>query len=130
LGNEVNDNTLAKAFVKYPSFAKAKVIRDKRTQKTKGFGFVSFLDPFDCAKALKDMNGKYIGNRPVKLRKSVWERRSLRGKLRKRKRGNSASSLLPKLKGGPPVPAAIAPEDMEITPALFAKEKTEPENND
>jgi len=80
LGNEVNDNTLAKAFVKFPSFSKAKVIRDKRTQKTKGFGFVSFLDPFDCARALKEMAGKYIGNRPVKLRRSIWDRRALRKK--------------------------------------------------
>jgi len=33
LGNEVNDNALAKAFSKYPSFAKAKVIRDKKNSK-------------------------------------------------------------------------------------------------
>jgi len=76
LGNEVNDNTLAKVFMHYPSFTKAKVIRDKRTQKTKGFGFVSFLDPFDCAQALKEMNGKYVGNRPIKLRKSQWGKRN------------------------------------------------------
>lgn len=75
LGNEVNDNTLAKLFVKYPSFAKAKVVRDKRTQKTKGYGFVSFLDPFDCAQALKEMQGAYVGNRPIKLRKSSWNKR-------------------------------------------------------
>jgi len=75
LGNEVNDNTLAKVFVKYASFAKAKVVRDKRTQKTKGYGFVSFLDPFDCAQALKEMQGAYVGNRPIKLRKSSWLKR-------------------------------------------------------
>ena len=43
LGNEVSDEVLATAFKKYPSFVKAKVIRDKRTLKSKGFGFVSFL---------------------------------------------------------------------------------------
>jgi len=75
LGNEVNDNTLAKVFVKYSSFSKAKVVRDKRTQKTKGYGFVSFLDPFDCAQALKEMQGAYVGNRPIKLRKSTWLKR-------------------------------------------------------
>jgi len=75
LGNEVNDNTLAKVFVKYTSFSKAKVVRDKRTQKTKGYGFVSFLDPFDCAQALKEMQGAYVGNRPIKLRKSTWLKR-------------------------------------------------------
>ena len=39
-----------------------------------GFGFVSFLDPYDCAKALREKNGKYIGNRPCKLRKSEVRR--------------------------------------------------------
>ncbi len=36
LGNEVNDDVLAKAFQKFNSFAKAKVVRNKHTNKTKG----------------------------------------------------------------------------------------------
>ncbi|KAL6530111.1 RNA-binding protein 42 [Orobanche minor] len=47
----------------------ARVARDKRTAKTKGCGFVSFLDRGDLAVAIKDMNGKYVGYRPIKLRK-------------------------------------------------------------
>jgi RNA recognition motif-containing protein len=43
LGNEVNDEVLANAFRKYPSFVKARVVRDKRTLKSKGFGFVSLM---------------------------------------------------------------------------------------
>ena len=43
LGNEVNDEVLANAFRKYPSFEKARVVRDKRTLKSKGFGFVSLM---------------------------------------------------------------------------------------
>jgi RNA recognition motif-containing protein len=78
LGNEVSDEVLANAFRKYPSFNKARVIRDKRTGKTKGFGFVSIKEPEDYIKAMREMNGKYIGNRPVKLRKSNWKDRSLR----------------------------------------------------
>jgi len=85
LGNEVNDNTLAKVFVKYTSFAKAKVIRDKRTQKTKGYGFVSFLDPFDAVTALKEMQGCYVGNRPIKLRKSKWGQRTYQPKAKRTK---------------------------------------------
>ena len=42
LGNETTDESLGKVFSIYPSFQKAKVIRDKRTNKSKGFGFVSF----------------------------------------------------------------------------------------
>ncbi|XP_057463142.1 uncharacterized protein LOC130753181 [Actinidia eriantha] len=58
LGNEVNDDVLSKAFARFPSFNMAKVVRDKRTGKTKGYGFVSFSNPLDLAAALKEMNGK------------------------------------------------------------------------
>jgi len=77
LGNEVNDDQLFKAFMSYPSILKAKVIRDKRSGKSKGFGFVSFGEPTDMVNALKETNGKYIGNRPCKLRKSRWKDREL-----------------------------------------------------
>lgn len=83
LGNEVNDEVLARAFSHYPTFLKARVIRDKRTRKTRGYGFVSFKDGHDYLKAMKEMNGKYIGNRPVKLRKSTWKDRNI-GIVRKR----------------------------------------------
>merc|ERR1712241_77626 len=45
LGNDVTDEVLARTFGRYTSLQKAKVIRDKRTNKTKGFGFISFKDP-------------------------------------------------------------------------------------
>ncbi|XP_010660214.1 uncharacterized protein LOC100246648 isoform X2 [Vitis vinifera] len=56
LGNEVNDDVLSKAFSRFPSFNMAKVVRDKRTGKTRGYGFVSFSNPLDLAAALKEMN--------------------------------------------------------------------------
>ena len=36
----------------------AKVVRDKRSNKTKGYGFVSFKSPDDFTKAIKEMNGE------------------------------------------------------------------------
>ncbi|KAG9131995.1 hypothetical protein Leryth_017199 [Lithospermum erythrorhizon] len=75
LGNEVNDDVLSKAFSRFPSYNLARVVRDKRTGKTKGYGFISFSNPSDLAAALKEMNGKYVGNRPVKLQKSSWRER-------------------------------------------------------
>ncbi|XP_075897150.1 RNA-binding protein 42 [Nelusetta ayraudi] len=89
LGNEVNDDILARAFSRYPSFLKAKVVRDKRTGKTKGYGFVSFKDPNDYVRAMREMNGKYVGSRPIKLRKSTWKDRNMevvRKKLREKKK--------------------------------------------
>ena len=58
----MTDEVLTRAFNKYNSFLKAKVVRDKRTNKTKGFGFVSFKDPQDFIKAMKEMNGEFALN--------------------------------------------------------------------
>lgn len=70
LGGEVTDKILTSAFEKYrPS--KARVIKDKKTLKSKGFGFVSFPHAEDFMKAWKEMNGKYVGSRPVKLKKAT-----------------------------------------------------------
>jgi len=77
LGNEVNDQVLANAFIKYPSFAKAKVIRNKITGKTKGYGFISVTDVNDYIKLMREMNGKYVGNRPIRLKRSTWKDRSV-----------------------------------------------------
>ena len=40
---------------------------------TAGYGFVSFSDAIEGARALREMNGRYIGNRPCKLSKSTWD---------------------------------------------------------
>jgi RNA recognition motif-containing protein len=77
LGNEVTDDLLANAFRKYKSFQKAKIIRDKRSGRTKGFGFASFVNPEDMIAALREVNGKYVGNRPIRLKKSSWKDRNI-----------------------------------------------------
>ncbi|WRX23549.1 RNA recognition motif domain - like 10 [Theobroma cacao] len=122
LGNEVNDDVLSKAFARFPSFNMArvsfritsiyfcmkrteqlyvyvvKVVRDKRTGKTKGYGFVSFANPSDLAAALKEMNGKYVGNRPIKLRKSNWKERIDQEAL-ERQRNQNQKKPKPQKKG-------------------------------
>lgn len=50
-----------------------KVIREKHANKARGFGFVSFMDPMDCAKAIREMQGKYLGTRPMKITRSKWD---------------------------------------------------------
>jgi hypothetical protein len=90
IGNEVTDELLSHSFGRYPSLARAKVIRNKHTNKSKGFAFISFMDPFDCAKALREMNKKYIGNRPCKLMKSTWNDRTLSEVRKKDKKKRKA----------------------------------------
>ena len=54
LGKEASDETLTTVFkTRYPSFNMAKVITDKRTGRTRGYGFVSFGQPRDFLNALK-----------------------------------------------------------------------------
>ncbi|XP_010935930.1 uncharacterized protein [Elaeis guineensis] len=96
LGNEVNDDVLSKAFSRFPSFNMARVVRDKRTGKTRGYGFVSFANPSDLAAALKEMNGKYVGNRPIKLRKSNWKERTDVEALERQKNHIQKKPKLPK----------------------------------
>ncbi|KAI1435708.1 hypothetical protein GGR50DRAFT_655526 [Xylaria sp. CBS 124048] len=73
LAGETTDESLFKAFSRWRSLQKARVIRDKVTSKSKGFGFVSFSDPDEFFAAAKEMNGKYIQSHPVVVRKSTTE---------------------------------------------------------
>lgn len=84
LAGEVTDDVLHKAFSRWPSVQKARVIRDKRTTKSKGYGFVSFSDGDDFFQAARDMQGKYIGSHPVLLRRSTTEIKAVTPKDNKR----------------------------------------------
>ena len=77
IGNEVADVTLRDIFSVYPTFDRARVVRDKNG-KTRGFGFASFLEAKDFLRALKEWNGQYIGNRPCMLKRSTWDERSVK----------------------------------------------------
>ncbi|PHH70998.1 hypothetical protein CDD82_6803 [Ophiocordyceps australis] len=73
LAGETTDESLLKAFSRWRSVQKARVIRDKRTTKSKGYGFVSFSDADDFFQAAKEMNGKYIQSHPVVVKKANTE---------------------------------------------------------
>lgn len=73
LAGEVTDDSLLKAFSKYDSVQKARVVRDKRTTKSKGFGFVSFSSGDEYFQAAKEMQGKYIGSHPVLIKRATTE---------------------------------------------------------
>ncbi|KAL0079486.1 hypothetical protein F4703DRAFT_1741599 [Phycomyces blakesleeanus] len=83
LGNEVTEELLFKAFSKYSSLQRTRIVRDKRTGKSRGYGFISLKDPNEFVKAWREMNGKYVGNRPIKLRKSNWKDRNMDVRVKK-----------------------------------------------
>ncbi|CAG9807448.1 unnamed protein product [Chironomus riparius] len=97
LGNDVTDELLTRTFSKFPSFQRAKVIRDKRTNKTKGYGFVSFKEPADFIKAMKEFDGRYVGSRPIKLRKSTWKARGIEERKKKEAEKKQLLDLINKI---------------------------------
>ncbi|KAF7594209.1 hypothetical protein BBP40_009913 [Aspergillus hancockii] len=92
IAGEVTDDSLLKAFAKYTSVQKARVIRDKRTQKSKGYGFVSFSDGDDYFKAAREMQGKYIGSHPILLRRATTEVRPVANTKNAKKQGGGGGS--------------------------------------
>ncbi|KAF8822061.1 Rna recognition motif-containing protein [Cardiosporidium cionae] len=103
LGNEVTDEVLTNAFRKYPTFQRARVVRDKRSGKSRGYGFVSFLSPEDMLAALKQMNKKYVGNRPIRVMRSKWREREINSDMNKQfsdlfKTAKTSSKTLRKFK--------------------------------
>merc|ERR1712113_828485 len=75
LGNECTDEILATAFKKFNSFQKAKIITDKKNGKSRGYGFVQVGHADDALRCLKEMNRKYVGNRPITVIRSRWKDR-------------------------------------------------------
>ncbi|TAQ89954.1 hypothetical protein B7494_g1739 [Chlorociboria aeruginascens] len=88
LAGEVTDDSLYKAFSRWGSVQKARVVRDKRTDKSKGYGFVSFTDGDEFFKAAREMQGKYIGSHPVIVKRSTTEIKAVTPKDHKKGKGN------------------------------------------
>ena len=62
----VTEQKLAEAFQsKYPSFVMCRIIYDKNSGASKGYGFVSVMDPKDCAKATREMDGSWPASRSI-----------------------------------------------------------------
>jgi hypothetical protein len=99
LGNEATDDALKQAFRKYPSFVKAKVVVDKRTQECEGYGFVSFRKAEDYQKAFREMNGKYVAGRPIKLKKSEWKDRNITATAAKKLEKFGFAAMIKNAKG-------------------------------
>jgi len=78
LGADVDDTIFYNHFKsRYASVAMSKIVRDaKDDNKSKGYGFVSFLQPLDCAKAIREQDQAWLGSRPVRVKRSDWQERN------------------------------------------------------
>lgn len=89
LTNDVDDEMLYQHFSKYPSLAKAKVVRhNNNPEKSKGYGFVSLLDPLECARAIREMDQTWLSARPIRVKRSDWKERDFKQVKKKQKKEN------------------------------------------
>jgi hypothetical protein len=87
LSRDVTDAQLLEHFqTKYASTAMAKIVKDHKTEVSKGYGFVSFLQPLDCAKAIREQDQKWLGARPIRVKRSDWKDRSMSEVQKKQKK--------------------------------------------
>jgi RNA recognition motif-containing protein len=61
----VNDDQLAEAFAEYGTVVSAKVITDRDTGRSKGFGFVEMSTDDEAKAAVNGANGKDLGGRAM-----------------------------------------------------------------
>jgi RNA recognition motif-containing protein len=62
---KVNDSDLEEAFKEYGTVNNSKVVTDKYSGRSRGFGFVSMEDDEDAKKAIKELNGATFGDREI-----------------------------------------------------------------
>jgi cold-inducible RNA-binding protein len=65
LSYSVNDDQLKEAFEAFGTVVSAKVIMDRDTGRSKGFGFVEMGSDEEAQAAVKGMDGKDVGGRAV-----------------------------------------------------------------
>ena len=67
LSFDTTDQELEQSFSEHGEVASAVVVRDRDTDRSRGFGFVEFVEQADAQKAKEAMNGKELGGRTLKV---------------------------------------------------------------
>ena len=62
-----NDDGLREAFERFGSIHEAKVILDRETGRSRGFGFVTFDNDDDAMGAMSEMDGQDLDGRSIKV---------------------------------------------------------------
>ena len=65
LNFKVTEDDLAGIFEEYGTVSSAKVITDKMSGRSKGFGFVTMEDQDEANKAIEELNGASLENREM-----------------------------------------------------------------
>jgi RNA recognition motif-containing protein len=64
---DTTDDGLRQAFTSYGEITEAKVITDRDTGRSRGFGFVTFTQDEDAKKAISQMDGTSLDGKTIKV---------------------------------------------------------------
>jgi polyadenylate-binding protein len=76
LDDGVTDEMLREEFATMGTITSARVMKDIKDGRSRGFGFVCFSTPEEATRAVNEMNGKLIANKPVFV--ALAQRREVR----------------------------------------------------
>lgn len=65
LDDSVSDDMLREEFSAMGTITSARVMRDLKADRSRGFGFVCYSTPEEATRAVNEMNGKLIANKPI-----------------------------------------------------------------
>ena len=72
---DTNDQSLAAAFAPFGTVTEAKVISDRDTGRSRGFGFVTFDAPADAQRAMAEMDGTELDGRSIRVNQAEDKQR-------------------------------------------------------
>ncbi len=67
----VDRDSLYQAFEPFGEIEDARVITDRDTGRSRGFGFVTFVEDDAGTKAMEEMNGKDVDGRPLRVNEAM-----------------------------------------------------------
>ena len=73
---KVDENDLKGIFEEYGSVNEAKIIKDKFSGRSKGFGFITMNDSVEGNKAISELNGTTLENREMVVNEARENRES------------------------------------------------------
>jgi len=123
LDDTIDDVRLREEFAHCGTITSAKVMRDENTGQSKGFGFVCFSTPDEATKAVTEMNGKMLVNKPIYV--ALAQRKEQRRAQLEAQHAQRANSIrMTQGLAGPPMPGApMYPSGVPSTLLLLDKEE-------
>lgn len=94
LAYSTNDDSLREFFATIGQVESAKVVTDRETGRSRGFGFVEFVDEADNQKAIAELDGKELDGRAINVNEArPREERSDRPRRDDRNGGGGGGSF-------------------------------------